>query len=199
MTRLIFWRLVQLPFLLLIIYTVTFLLAWMIPGNPLEMDDARQPSPEIREAMLAQYNLDNQWVFYWEYLGNALQGDLGPSLRAKDWRVSEIIGSALPVSLQLGLGAILFAVLIGVTTGVIGSVRKGGVMDNATLAVALVGISLPTFVTGSLLLLIFTVNLGWLPVGWGSAQLMLLPAISLSLPFGGYIARLTRLGMIEVL
>jgi len=126
--------------------------------------------------------------------------DLGPSLQYKDRRVNEIVADSLPVSVTLGGTAILLAVLIGVTAGVVGAVRPGSIADLATLAVALVGISLPSFVIGAGLLLVFGVWLGALPVGgWGRIGQMILPTITLSLPFAAYIARLTRMGMIEQL
>ena len=211
MTRLIFWRLVQLPILLLVIYTLTFCLVWLIPGNPLSLNDARRPDKEIVEAMLAQYNLDEEhkWAFYWQYLGDATGAgmfwgrdkflDFGASLKYKDQRVAQVISGALPVSIQLGSAAILLALVMGVATGVIGAVRKGGVADLASLSVVLIGISLPTFVTGAALLTIFCIWLRWLPVGWGHLSQLILPTITLSLPFAAYIARLTRLGMIDVL
>lgn len=212
MMRMVFWRLVQLPFLLLVIYTVTFVLAWAIPGNPLTMDESRRPPKEIEQALLAQYNLDDPYKFYFQYMSDASGMsylvstektgpvfNFGPSLKYKDWTVSEIIADAFPVSFQLGMGAIFFALVIGVMAGVIGAVRKGGFWDYATLCVALIGISLPTFVTGSALLIVFSINLQWVRFGWGGLDQMILPMITLSLPFAAYIARLTRLGMIDVL
>jgi len=209
MARLIFWRLVQLPVLLLVIYTLTFALAWMIPGNPLSLQDARRPDKAIEEAMKAQYNLDEPWRFYWQYLGDAtglgmLVGrdrilDLGNSLRYKDQRVAGIIGDALPVSVRLGAAAILLALVVGVGVGVLGAARRGGVADVVSLTIVLTGISLPTFVTGAALLTVFCIWLGWLPIGWGRFSQLILPTVTLSLPFAAYIARLTRLGMIEVM
>ncbi len=211
MTRLIVHRLLQLPLILLVIYTITFTLAWLIPGNPLENPEGRRPPPEIVAAMKAQYNLDNPVVFYFDYLGKAtgiswLIGrhdrpfDLGPSLRHENWSVNEILAGSVPVSMTLGLTAILLACLIGITTGVIGALKPGSIADLSTLLLALVGISLPPFVVGTLLLVVFSVWLGWLPVGgWGGVSYLILPAITLSLPFAAYIARLTRFGMIEQL
>lgn len=210
MIALIIRRLVQMPIILLVIYTITFALAWLIPGNPLEKE-GRQPPPEIAQAMKAQYKLDNPWSFYWDYLGKAsgaswLLGrhdrpfDLGPSLTHENWTVNEILSAGLPVSMTLGLSAILLACAIGLTTGVIGAVRPGSWLDGATLIIALIGISLPSFVVGTALLVVFAVWLKWLPIGgWGGVRYMVLPAITLSLPFAAYIARLTRLGMIEQL
>lgn len=210
MLSLLIRRLLQLPLILFVIYTITFGLAWLIPGSPLE-SEGRRPPAEIEEAMRAQYNLDDPWTFYWDYLGKAsgaswLLGrharpfDLGPSFRHQDWSVNEILAAGLPVSATLGLLAILLALVIGVTAGVIGGMKPGSFADAATLLIALIGISLPSFVVGTALLLFFAVWLRWLPVaGWGTWQGMILPALTLSLPFAAYIARLTRFGMIEQL
>jgi oligopeptide transport system permease protein len=201
-------RLIQLPLILLVIYTITFTLAWLIPGNPLE-SEGRRPPDEIMNAMLEQYRLDSYWGFYWDYLGKATgvswaigahdrPFDLGPSLRHENWSVNEILATGLPVSITLGFAAILLACAIGVVAGVVGGVRPGSVADVLTLLLALVGISLPTFVVGTALLVLFGVQLGWLPIGgWGGLRHLVLPAITLALPFAAYIARLTRFGMIE--
>lgn len=211
MTAMIVRRLLQMPLILLVIYTLTFMLAWLIPGNPLEHDDGREPPEEIRQAMLEQYNLDNPVVFYWDYLGKAtgvswLIGrhhrpfDLGPSLTHDNWTVNEILTAGLPVSITLGFSAILLACIIGVTAGVVGGTRPGSLADFATLIIALVGISLPTFVIGTVLLMIFGVWLTVAPIGgWGRPGHVILPALTLSMPFAAYIARLTRFGMIDQL
>jgi oligopeptide transport system permease protein len=112
--------------------------------------------------------------------------------------VNDIIADSLPVSVTLGAAAIVFALVVGVGAGVLGAVRPNGVLDLATLSIALIGISLPSFVVGTVLLLLFSVWLAWLPVGeWGTLRSLILPAIALGLPPAAYIARLTRLGMIE--
>ncbi len=126
--------------------------------------------------------------------------DFGPSLQYDDWTVNEIIAGSLPVSVTLGGVAIIIATLIGVTAGVIGAIRPNSAADLATLVVALVGISLPSFVIGTVLLLVFAVWLPLFPVAdWGTARSLVLPALTLSLPFAAYIARLTRFGMIEAM
>lgn len=126
--------------------------------------------------------------------------DLGPSLQYDDWNVNQIIASALPVSVTLGALAILIALAIGLAAGVVGAIKPGSLMDHATLIVALIGISLPSFVTASILLIVFSV---WIPIfpvaSWGTLGSMILPPLALSLPFAAYIARLTRMGMIEVM
>ncbi len=211
MSGLILRRMAQLPVILLVIYTITFGLAWMIPGNPLEKPEGRRPPPEIMQAMLEQYKLDSPWSFYWDYLGKATgvswalgshprPFDLGPSLKHENWTVNQILGAGLPVSITLGLAAILLACVIGITAGVLGGTRPGTWIDFATLLLALVGISLPSFVIGTLLLVIFAVWLGLFPIaGWGGFSHLVLPAVTLSLPFAAYIARLTRFGMIDQL
>lgn len=230
MTTLIARRLLQLPLILLVIYTFTLTLAWAIPGNPLENPD-RRPKPEVIEQMNKQYNLDSFPRFYVSYLRSAtglkwlsdtVRGDiardremaaasglpaphrpifdLGPSLEYDDWTVNEIIAGALPISVTLGAAAILIALVIGVTAGVIGAVRPNSLADLCTLVVSLVGISLPSFVIGTVLLLVFALILGWFPIAeWGTPRSIVLPAVTLSLPFAAYIARLTRMGMIDAL
>lgn len=126
--------------------------------------------------------------------------DLGPSLQYEDWRVNEILAGSLPVSITIGAAAIVIAVIIGLTAGVIGAAKPGSLADTGTLIVALVGISLPSFVTGTLLMLAGPVLLGIGAIAsWGRPQDVFLPALTLSLPFAAYIARLTRMGMIETL
>lgn len=219
MIRVVVRRLVQLPIILVVIYTVTFALSWLLPGEAVLNDEGRAPPAAVLDAMKRQYDLDNPWRFYVNYLDRVtgirwvretLKGDagnpppvvfdFGPSFRFEDWTVNELIGSSLPVSVTLGLGAIVIALIVGLTAGVIGALRPNSMVDLATLVVALVGISLPTFVTGTILLLVFPVLLGIGRVGaWGSPGDAVLPAFTLSLPFAAYIARLTRMGMIEAL
>jgi oligopeptide transport system permease protein len=230
MLTLILRRLVQLPIILAVIYTVALSLAWAIPGSPLDNPEGRQPPKAVQEAMLKQYNLDSFWTFYFSYLDNAsgvkfvreslsgeaarraeqavAQGlptpvrrvfDFGPSLQYEDWRVNEILAASLPVSVTLGAGAMVIALALGLLTGIVGSVRPNSLADIGTLVIALVGISLPNFVIGTALLLVFSVWLGLVPIAtWGPAG-AILPMITLSLPFAAYIARLTRMGMIDVL
>jgi oligopeptide transport system permease protein len=126
--------------------------------------------------------------------------DLGPSLKYRDRNVNEIIASSLPVSVVLGGVAILLALVVGLGAGIVGAVKPNSWADFGTLTVALIGISQPTFVIGTLLQLVFTVWLGWFALGeWGHVRDLVLPAVTLGLPFAAYIARLTRMGMIECL
>ena len=119
-------------------------------------------------------------------------------MKNPDWRVNQIIADSLPVSMTLGLAAILIALVLGLTAGVVGAVRPNSFADIATLVVALIGISLPSFVIGTALVLIFPVWLGLGSIGgWGRIGNLALPALTLSLPFAAYIARLTCMGMVE--
>jgi oligopeptide transport system permease protein len=210
-TKLIGWRLVQLPFILFAVYTVTFVLAWQIPGNPLEKE-GRRPPPEVMEQMQAQYNLDNPMAFYTDYIWKAsglawVSGErsgpvfnLGPSLRHENWTVNDILVHQLPVSITIGLCAILIALFIGLTAGVLGAIKPNSWVDRLSFLVAIIGISVPSFVIGVVLLILFSVWLQWFPIsGWGSWRHLVLPSFALSLPFAAYIAQLTRVGMIEQL
>jgi len=217
--RTILRRVAQLPLILLAVYTITLTLAWAVPGNPLERGEGRRPPPEVVEAMQAKYRLDSFWSFYWSYLGGAtgvtwaesnLTGttlpagtpvfDLGPSLQYRDRGVNEIISSSLPVSMLLGATAILIALAIGLSAGIIGAWKPNSWLDTGTLMIALVGISLPTFVVGTVLQLVFAVYIPIAKVGeFRLPGSLVLPGITLSLPFAAYIARLTRVGMIEAM
>lgn len=195
----ILWRLALTIPILWAIYTLTFLMVVTVPGNPFQQANRKIPV-EIQRALEARYHIDDNWSYYWQYLGGALRLDFGPSFQYRDWTCTQIILQALPVSFSLGLVAVLIAVLIGVPVGVISAVRRNSWFDIGSLALALIGISLPTFVTGTALLVIFAMKLHWLPVGgWGAWRHFPLPAFTLSLPFMAYIARLTRLGMLDVL
>ncbi len=185
-------------------------MAVCVPGNPFQ-DSERNMNADVERAVMAQYKVDDNWAFYRDYLAglfNPVQAwkgegplvDLGPSWQYRDWTCNQIIGTALPVSVSLGLAAMLLAVWGGIPIGVMGAVKRHSWFDYSSLALALIGISLPTFVTGTALMVLFVIKLGWLPVGgWGSLSQVWLPALTLSLPYMAYIARLTRLGMLDVL
>lgn len=209
MTRFVLRRLAQLPLLLLAVYTLTFALAWAIPGSPFDGEQGRRPSEEARQAMRAQYRLDDPVGFYLDYLGKAsgaawLAGtaprpfDLGPSLKHPDWTVNRILADGMPVSLTIGLAAIAIALCVGLAGGLVGALRPGSLADGATQLLAVVGTSVPSFVTGTVLLILFAAKLRLAPVGgWRGFGSLVLPAIALSLPFAAYIARLMRSSMIE--
>ncbi|MBL8764483.1 MAG: ABC transporter permease [Phycisphaerae bacterium] len=222
-------RLLMVPVILLVIYTLTLTLAWAVPGSPME-HEGRRPPPEVQRALERQYNLDSFGSFYRSYLLNATglaylrdrwngtladeelrardRGqapperpvfDLGPSLQYEDWRVNEILASSFPVSAAVGLTSIVIALAIGLSAGVIGAARPGSWADGLSLTVALAGISLPSFVIGAALLML-PGALGIPAVGgWGTLSGLLLPAFTLSLAPAAYIARLTRMGMLEAM
>ncbi len=184
---------------LLIVYAATFVMAVSIPGNPFQSGDRNMPA-EAEQALRARYHMDNNWTFFTEYLAGAIRLDFGPAFTYSDWTCNQIIASALPVSMLIGLLAILIALIIGIPLGVVGAVRRDRLPDFVGLSIVILGISIPTFVTGTAALTLFCVYLKWLPVGgWGTVWHLPLPAITLSLPFIAYIARLTRTSMIGTL
>lgn len=222
MFRLIVARTLQLPLILAVIFAATFLLVWVIPGSPLDEPEGRRPDPEIQAAMLRQYNLDNPWRFAGQYLRDVFtRGDFGPSLRYQDQRVSSIIREGLPVSATIGLAALVIALVLGMTAGVVGALFPRSPLDLASLSLALVGVSLPTFVTGSVLLALFAGVFGWQVLGawewpvpsghwpffdapWRSTAIdflakISLPALTLGLAPAAYIASLIRFGLAEVM
>lgn len=181
------------------IYTLTFVMVVSIPGNPFQQGQHRL-SHEVASALLARYHMDNNWLYFWEFLSGAVRLDFGPTFMYADWTCNQVIASSLPVSMSIGLAGMLIALVVGVPLGVLGAVRRYGWLDVSLTTLVLTGISLPTFVTGSFLLIVVGVKLQLAPVGgWGSPSHLILPAITLSLPFTAYIVRLTRTGMIDAL
>jgi oligopeptide transport system permease protein len=126
--------------------------------------------------------------------------DFGPSYKLEDYTVNEVIAQGFPVSASLGIFALMFALALGLTAGVISAIERHSFYDVAVMALATLGIAVPNFVLASLAIIVFVFLLGWFPAaGWGSVQQLVLPALCLGAPFAGYIARLTRTGMLEVL
>ncbi len=211
MLTLLLSRLIQLPVILAVIFLLTLTLVWVIPGSPLETEDARQVDPEVLEAMEAQYGLDASTpVFAWNYLVDVTTAfDFGPSLQYPGQTVRGILAKTLPVSMALGVGALAFGLLLGTTAGVLGALKPGSALEATSLTVALIGISLPSFVTGNILLAVFAgltrrylpdAEVLHLPLGgWGSPAAMVLPAVALGLAPAAYIARLIRLGLADVM
>ncbi len=136
------------------------------------------------------------------YLSGLVRGDFGPSFKFKDFSVTELIVQGLPISLMLGLSAVLLALLVGIPLGAMAALRHNSGTDYSIMGFAVLGIALPSFVTGPLFALVFGLYLRWLPVaGWETGQLryLVLPVITLALPVIAYIARLTRGSLLEVL
>ncbi len=186
---------------LLVIITLAFVVMRLAPGGP--FDDEQSLPPEIMANLQTAYGLDQPvHVQFARYVRGLLHGDLGPSFRYKDYRVTELIAQGLPVTATIGIAALLVSVLIGVPCGVIAAARRNGALDHALMSAALVGLAVPGFVVAPVLALVFGIRLGWLPVGgWeaGDWRFAVLPVVTLALPFVAYIARLTRGSMLEVL
>jgi len=187
-----------LPLILLII-TLTFFLVRLAPGSPLASE--RGVPPEIRANLERYYGLDQPWyVQYRNYLRGLVRFDLGPSYKYKDVTVNDLIRRGLPISAQLGALAYVLALLLGVPFGLIAAAKHGSLTDRSLMGLALLGISIPNFVLGPLLILLFGLILLWLPpAGWGDPAHIILPAVTLAAPYVAYLARLTRGGVLEVL
>jgi oligopeptide transport system permease protein len=186
--------------LLLVISLLSFALLRLAPGGPFDRERA-PASEEIERQLRARYHLDEPIARqYLRWLGAAVQGDLGLSLKYRHHTVSEIIRAGLPVSLMLGLLSFGFAVGFGVPLGFYSAVRRGAWGDWGGSFVALVFICVPSFVVGPLLVLVFGLKFGWFPVGlWGAPLQAVLPMVALGLYFGGRVARLMREGMTQTL
>jgi len=184
---------------LLVLLALSFALIRVAPGGP--FDTEKTIPPEIQERLNQTYHLDEPlYQQFGRYLGNLLQGDFGPSFQYKDYTVTELIAAGFPVSLKLGGLAMLLALLVGISIGTLAALKQNSRTDHVVMGAAMTGISIPNFVLAPLLVLLFAVNLRWLPAGGlGDWRNLVLPVISLALPQIAYIARLTRGSMIEVL
>ena len=199
MIRVIVRRLIAGAATILCIYTLTFLMVVAIPGNPLQQGQHRL-APETEMALRARYNMDDNWSYFWGFLRGALRLDFGPTFLYADWTCNQIIASALPVSALLGFLAILAAVAVGVPLGALSAAWRGGWFDWLAGTAVLLGISVPAFVTGTALLILFAVYLDSAPIGgWGTLAHLPLPVLALALPYVAYVTRLTRVSMLEVL
>ncbi|MAC34188.1 MAG: ABC transporter [Haliea sp.] len=193
-------RLLQAVPVILAVITVTFFLVRIAPGGP--FDSEKAVIPEVKAALEAQYRLD-QPLFqqYVAYLGDLAQGELGPSFKYPGRSVNELIAAGLPATAELGLYALLVAICIGGVAGVIASLKPNTAQDYIPMSLAMIGICMPTFLLGPLLVLVFGIHLEWLPVsGWGDMLGdKLLPSLTLGAAYAAYVARLSRAGMLEVL
>jgi oligopeptide transport system permease protein len=185
---------------LLVLVVLAFCMMRAAPGGP--FDTERVLPDEVKAQLEAQYRLDLPLVQQLgHYLADVLRGDLGPSFQYAEFSVNELIGQSFPVSLQLGLSALLLALVVGGGAGMLAAVRQNRPADHGVMTLAMTGISIPNFVVAPLLILLFAVTLGWLPAGgWeGGWKSRVLPVVALALPQIAYIARLMRGSMIEVL
>lgn len=186
---------------LFIVVTISFFLMRFAPGGPFNLE--RPLPPQTMANLMATYQLDQPlWRQYVHYLSNAVTGDFGPSYIYKDNNVAQLIGKGLPYSMELGLYALLFAVIGGVIAGTIAALRQNSILDFTIMSVSTLGVTVPNFVVGPVLTLVFAIILAWLPAGgWGdgSMRFLILPMIALALPQLAVFARLTRGSMIEAL
>ena len=186
---------------LFLIITATFFLMRLAPGGPFDQDQALPP--QIYANLQRAYGLDRPvWQQYGRYLRDLVHGDFGPSLRYQDFTVTELIAQGFPVTLELGVIALLVALMAGIPLGVFAALNHNGALDHLTMVLAVSGIAVPSFVVLPFLGLVFGVHLHWLPVaGWegGAVRYLILPVMALALPPLAYIARLTRGSMLEVL
>lgn len=200
MLKFILFRLAWVVVTVWTVATITFFLVRAAPGDPF-MNEVRNLKPEVRAARMREYNLDlPEWQQYGLWLKGIVQGDFGPSMKSRDKTVSQIILQTLPVSISLGVIAMLFAVVIGMTTGIISALRQNTGWDYGLMAFAVLGISMPNFIIATILIILGVFLLGWFPLsGWDTPHHVILPALALSLPFAARISRLSRVGMLEVL
>ena len=199
MLRFLARRLLQTVPVLFVIITATFFMVRFVPGGPFTAE--KEIPPEILKNLAAHYGLDQPlWRQYLGYLGKIAHGDLGPSFKYANRSVNEIIGDKLPVSLELGALSLLVALLAGLPLGVLAAVRRNTWLDYLASSVGMVGICVPTFVLGPLLVLYFAIHLGWVNAsGWYGWSDRILPCLTLGLVYAAYVMRLTRGGLLEVL
>ena len=185
---------------LLAVATMTFFLIKLAPGGPFDAEKA--VSPQVLKNLNAVYNLDaSQWEQYTDYMSGVIRGDFGPSFKYPGRSVTEMIATGLPITFELAIYAILIALVIGVMAGVLAALKRKTLLDFIPMAIAMIGICVPTFLMGPLLVLIFGIHYELLPVaGWGQLSGdKILPSITLGFAYAAYIARLSRGGMLEVL
>ena len=185
---------------MLVVISATFFMVHAAPGGP--FDDDRVASPEILKQLNETYNLNDPLITQLgNYLVNAVQGDFGPSYKYPGRTVSELIASGLPITVELAFYAILFALLLGVLSGIIASLNPGKFLDYLPMSISMIGICVPSIILGPILILFFGIWIDILPVsGWGEfSGDKILPTITLGSAYAAIFARLTRGGMLEIL
>ncbi|QEY15166.1 ABC transporter permease subunit [Cellvibrio sp. KY-GH-1] len=200
MLKFIFQRVLQAIPVLFIVALVTFIMIRSAPGGP--FDEDRNVPPEVIKALNDRYHLgDPLWKQFFDYVSNVIQGDLGPSFKYPSHTVNDLIAAGLPATLELSFYALIFALITGLAAGVFASLRSNTMQDYLPMSAAMIGICMPTFVLGPILLLVFGIWLGWLPVaGWGQIPGdKVLPSITLGSVYAAYIARISRGGMLDIL
>lgn len=184
---------------ILVITTLTFVLMKVIPGSP--FNEERGTNEAVQKNLEAYYHLDDPLIFqYIFYLKSILTFDFGPSIKKPSDSVNDMLERGFPVSFELGMTAIVIAVISGLVLGVIAALRRNGFLDYAAMSLAVLGISIPNFILATLLIQQFAVNLKLFPAAtWTSPIHMVLPTAALAVGPMAIIARLTRSSMVEVL
>lgn len=199
MTAYLIQRILWIVPVLLAVAVITFVLMHQVPGGP--WDRAKRLPPQALENIDREYDLDQPvWEQFGRYLFGLAQGDLGVSFRSRNRPVSDVLVDGIRVSTTLGVLALAVSVTVGVGLGVASALRRNSIVDYAAVAFATVGASVPSFILGMLLLVLFSAQLHWLPSGgWGSPQQAIMPILALSALPAAYIARITRASMLDVL
>lgn len=203
MSRFIIRRFLSVIPTLFIIVTLSFFLIRLAPGGPFSSE--KKLPPEIMANIMHKYHMDEPVLNqYFRYLGNVLKLDLGPSYRYKDQTVNDLLRNAFPVSIMLGAMALATALILGTSVGITSALKQNKWQDYLAMSVAVLGISIPLFVIGPILMLVFALTLKWLPTsGWinsrSGALTLIMPVATLMLPYFAYIARMSRGSLIEVL
>ena len=193
----IFKRLIHILVALFFIISATFFLMKLAPGSPFASE--RQLPATIEQQLNAKYGLDNPWyIQYKDYLVSSFTFDFGESMKYKGRSVNDMISEGFPISLVLGLEAMVLAVGLGILLGVISSLYHNKAPDYVSTVIAILGISVPSFILAGLLQIFLSLKLGWFPVtGWKGFNYTVLPAIAIALTHAGFIAKLTRSSMLE--
>ncbi|MDR2617597.1 MAG: ABC transporter permease subunit [Treponema sp.] len=203
MGRFIVRRLVSIIPTMFIIITLSFFMMRAAPGGPFSSE--KEVPRGVMENLLKKYHMDEPLPRqYLRFLGDVVRGDLGPSFKNKDFTVNALIAQSLPHSVVLGLTSLTLALVLGVLVGVVSALRQNTAIDYTAMSLAVTGISIPLFVSGPVLMLVFAVWLKWLPTsGWITGRqgirTLVLPAVTLSMPYFAYIARLSRASILEAL
>jgi oligopeptide transport system permease protein len=203
MTKYIIRRILGLIPTLFIIITLSFFIIRVAPGGPFSTEKVLPK--QVLENIMKKYHMDEPlWKQYGRYMLDVMRGDLGPSFRYKDRDVNYYIGKSLPNSMVLGLMSLTLAMLLGISAGIVSSTRQNTWVDYSSMAVAIIGVSVPLFVIGPFLMLVLAMWLKWLPTsGWfmsgASWKTAFMPVVTLTFPYFAYIARLSRASILEVL
>jgi len=203
MTKYIIRRFLGLIPTLFIIMTLSFFIIRVAPGGPFSRE--KSIPKLVLQNILKKYHMDEpMWKQYGRYMLDVLRGDLGPSYRYHDRDVNYLVFGSLPDSMVLGLMALLLALVLGIGTGIVSATRQNTWVDYTTMGFAVIGISIPLFVIGPILMFVFALKLKWFPTsGWfmadASWKTAVMPVVTLTFPYFAYIARLSRASILEVL